>query len=54
MDAEWAKARAAKKLVKFNGGFYCGLVEVEGKEPLYIFNGLFMTMRAKFTQPDPQ
>merc|ERR1711920_514582 len=51
MDAEWAKAKAAKKLVKFGGGFYCGLVEVDGKEPLYIFNGFFMAMRSKFTQP---
>jgi len=50
MDAEWAKAKAAKKLVKFGGGFYCGLVEVEGKDPLYIFNGFFMAMRAKFTE----
>jgi len=51
MDAEWAKTKAAKKLVKFGGGFYCGLVEVAGKDPLYIFNGFFMAMRSKFTQP---
>jgi len=51
MDAEWGKAKAAKKLVKFGGGFYCGLVEVAGKDPLYIFNGFFMAMRSKFTQP---
>merc|ERR1711920_753861 len=51
MDAEWAKAKAGKKLVKFGGGFYCGLVEVDGKEPLYIFNGFFMAMRSKFTKP---
>merc|ERR1740129_1767306 len=51
LDAAWAKAKAAKKLVKFGGGFYCGLVEVEGKEPLYIFNGFFMSMRSKFTKP---
>jgi len=51
MDAEWAKCKAAKKLVKFGGGFYCGLVEVEGKDALYIFNGFFMAMRSKFTQP---
>merc|ERR1719305_1017089 len=51
MDAAWAKAKAAKKLVKFGGGFYCGLVEVEGKEPVYIFNGFFMSMRSKFTKP---
>ena len=24
-------------LVKFGGGFYCGLVEPEGKEPIYVF-----------------
>merc|ERR1712014_210364 len=49
LDKEWAKCKAAKKLVKF-GGFYCGLVEVEGKTPLYIFNGFFMSMRSKFTK----
>merc|ERR1719491_1846125 len=54
MDAEWAKTKAAKKLVKFGGGFYCGLVEVAGKDPLYIFNGFFMAMCAKFTQPGTQ
>merc|ERR1719305_1734488 len=54
MDAEWAKAKAAKKLVKFGGGFYCGLVEVAGKDPLYIFNGFFMAMRSKFTKPGTQ
>jgi len=54
MDEAWAKAKAAKKLVKFGGGFYCGLVEVEGKDPLYIFNGFFMAMRSKFTQPGTQ
>jgi len=51
MDAEWAKCKAAKKLIKFGGGFYCGLVEVDGKEPLYVFNGFFMSMRSKFTAP---
>merc|ERR1719324_2106739 len=54
MDAEWAKAKAAKKLIKFGGGFYCGLVEVAGKDPLYIFNGFFMSMRSKFTKPGTQ
>jgi len=42
------------KLVKFGGGFYCGLVEIEGKEPVYIFNGFFMAMRSKFTMPGTQ
>merc|ERR1711920_353651 len=50
LDAEWAKAKAAKKLVKFGGGFYCGLIEHGGKS-LYIFNGFFMSMRSKFTKP---
>jgi hypothetical protein len=27
MDCQWAKAKKAKKLVKFGGGFYAGLVE---------------------------
>merc|ERR1712048_355090 len=54
LDKEWAKCKAAKKLVKFGGGFYCGLVEVEGKTPLYIFNGFFMEMRSKFTKPGSQ
>jgi nucleoside diphosphate kinase len=51
LDKAWAKTKAAKKLVKFGGGFYCGLVEVDGKDPVYIFNGFFMSMRSKFTQP---
>jgi hypothetical protein len=38
------------KLVKFGGGFYCGLVEVNGKS-IYVFNGFFMSMRSKFTAP---
>mmetsp|Transcript_39318 Transcript_39318/g.83752 ORF Transcript_39318/g.83752 Transcript_39318/m.83752 type:complete len:375 (-) Transcript_39318:1678-2802(-) len=51
LDAAWARAKKADKLVKFGGGFYCGLVEVEGKDPVYIFNGFFMSMRSKFTAP---
>merc|ERR1712107_27190 len=54
LDKEWAKCKAAKKLVKFGGGFYCGLVEVDGKTPLYIFNDFFMSMRSKFTKPGTQ
>jgi hypothetical protein len=52
IDAAWAAAKKAKKLVKFGGGFYCGLVELEGKAPLYTLNAFFMEMRAKFTSPD--
>lgn len=51
LDTEWAKAKKAKKLVKFGGGFYCGLIEVAGKDPLYVFNGFFMAMRSKFVAP---
>lgn len=47
LDAAWAKA----KKVKFGGGFYCGLVEIPGKKPLYVFNGFFMAMRSKFVTP---
>merc|ERR1712167_132128 len=37
--------------IKFGGGFYCGLVEIEGKPSIYAFNGFFMSMRNKFTAP---
>jgi hypothetical protein len=49
LEKEWRKCT---KLVKFGGGFYCGLVDtVEGKDPAYIFNAFFMSMRAAFVQP---
>jgi len=51
MDKQWGICKKAKKLVKFGGGFYCGLIEMEGKTPLYVFNGFFMEMRSKFTAP---
>ena len=44
LDAAWQKA---KKVVKFGGGFYCGLVSMKSKE-LYVFNAFFMSMRSKF------
>jgi len=44
LDAAWNKA---KNVVKFGGGFYCGLVEKNNKA-LYVFNAFFMTMREKF------
>ena len=40
--------REATKVVKFGGGFYCGLVSVKGQAPLYVFNAFFMSMREKF------
>jgi len=53
MAEAWNKAKDAKKLVKLGGGFYCGLCEANGKE-LYIFNGFFMSMRSKFTDPSAE
>jgi hypothetical protein len=47
LDAAWGKS---KKVVKFGGGFYCGLVSMNDKE-LYVFNAFFMTMRSKFVEP---
>jgi len=49
LDDAWRKA---EKVVKFGGGFYCGLVKVDGKDPLYVFNAFFMTMRSKFVGAD--
>mmetsp|Transcript_51605 Transcript_51605/g.165212 ORF Transcript_51605/g.165212 Transcript_51605/m.165212 type:complete len:332 (-) Transcript_51605:288-1283(-) len=51
LNKAWAAAKKANKLVKFGGGFYCGLVEMPGKTPLYVFNGFFMSMRSEFTAP---
>mmetsp|Transcript_3111 Transcript_3111/g.4797 ORF Transcript_3111/g.4797 Transcript_3111/m.4797 type:complete len:325 (+) Transcript_3111:66-1040(+) len=47
LDKAWGPA----KKVKFGGGFYCGLVSVPGKTPIYVFNGFFMSMRNKFVTP---
>jgi hypothetical protein len=44
LDAAWQAA----KVVKFGGGFYCGLVSVKDQSPLYVFNAFFMVMRSKF------
>ena len=52
LDAAWAKAKKAGKLVKLGGGFYCGLIDtIPGKSPIYVFNGFFMSMRSKFVTP---
>lgn len=47
LDKLWGPS----KKVKFGGGFYCGLINVPGKKPIYVFNGFFMSMRSKFVQP---
>ena len=52
MEARWRAAEKAGHVVKFGGGFYCGLLEAgPGKPPVYVFNGFFMAMRAKYTSP---
>lgn len=50
LAAGWAESKKADKLVKFGGGFYCGLMTMGGKE-LYVFNAFFMSMRSGFTAP---
>jgi len=50
MATAWGEAQNNGKLVKLGGGFYCGLLSINGKD-LYIFNGFFMSMRSKFTDP---
>lgn len=47
LDEKWAAAKAAGKLVKFGGGFYCAELEPD----CYVLNGFFMAMRAKYTTP---
>jgi hypothetical protein len=52
LDKLWGEAAKAKKLVKLGGGFYCGLIPgPAGKDPIYVFNGFFMSMRSKFVMP---
>jgi hypothetical protein len=36
LNGAWVAAQNAKKLVKLGGGFYCGLIEMEGKDPIYV------------------
>ena len=47
LDAMWATCKQEKKLIKFGGGFYCAKM---GEDPLYVFNGFFMSMRDKFVR----
>jgi len=48
LDKAWGSA----KVTKFGGGFYCGLVKYEDKDPIYVFNAFFMSMRSKFVGKD--
>jgi len=50
LDYLWSLSKNGRKRVKLGGGFYCGLIETKGKH-IYVINGFFMSMRAKFTKP---
>lgn len=48
LEEEWRKQPA----VKFGGGFYCAKIDsVPDKEPRFVFNAFFMSMRAAFVAP---
>jgi nucleoside diphosphate kinase len=51
LNKAWDEAKNNNKLVKLGGGFYCGLVEMPEKTPIYVFNAFFMTMRSQYTAP---
>jgi len=51
LNQAWSQAKKNNKLVKLGGGFYCGLVEMPGKDPIYVFNAFFMSMRSQYTAP---
>jgi len=50
LDSMWFTLKKEKKLVKFGGGFYCGQLGTDD-DKIYVFNGFFMAMRAKFVAP---
>ena len=52
LEVLWRACEPAGKVVKFGGGFYCGLLQKEGCEPIYSFNCFFTAMRNKFCGPD--
>eukprot|EP00463_Aulacantha_scolymantha_P001934 TRINITY_DN2576_c0_g1_i1.p1 TRINITY_DN2576_c0_g1~~TRINITY_DN2576_c0_g1_i1.p1 ORF type:complete len:172 (+),score=30.34 TRINITY_DN2576_c0_g1_i1:167-682(+) len=38
LNVEWARSKKENKLIKFGGGFYCGLIDtVPNKPPIYVF-----------------
>ncbi len=49
LNAAWVKAKKDRKHIKLGNGFYCALIDsIPGKPPIYVLNGFFMAMRAKF------
>ena len=51
LTALWDAAARNKRIVKLGGGFYCGRLEAPGKDPVYVLNGFFMSMRNQFVLP---
>lgn len=51
MDRLWMQAKQHNQIAKLGGGFYCAKISHKAKE-LFVFNGFFMQMRAKYTQPN--
>lgn len=50
LEVAWRACEPKGAVIKFGGGFYCGKIDsVPGKEPLYVFNAFFMSMRSRFT-----
>mmetsp|Transcript_14676 Transcript_14676/g.16785 ORF Transcript_14676/g.16785 Transcript_14676/m.16785 type:complete len:338 (+) Transcript_14676:51-1064(+) len=41
---------SSTKVIKFGGGFYCGLVSLRNQS-FYVFNAFFMSMREKYVAP---
>lgn len=52
LERLWRACEPAGKVVKFGGGFYCGLLQKEGFDPIYSFNCFFTAMRNKFCGPE--
>jgi len=46
LDEKWSSLKRGENLIKFGGGFYCGKVD-----NIYVMNGFYMAMRAKYTEP---
>jgi hypothetical protein len=46
LGMKWSALTKGVDLLKFGGGFYCGRID-----GIYVINGFYMDMRAKFTTP---
>jgi len=46
LSSQWAALKRGLDLLKFGGGFYCGKVG-----SIFVINGFYLAMRAKFTAP---